>query len=410
MSGEDTRARGARGPKGFRRNSSREFEHVRLREMRFDTPELSNMFLNLRYLNPVFAGVRDDAIRLPPIDESVSSTSSSGGMVYKAFPHGLMYGDQMSLMAGGGLFLGCIIAFLLSLHLIIGGNSIIFEYFDAISQGDTFTAIALSGMGLFLLAISPFLIVMIGGDLFGFRFETSALFDRNSGTIHLFSDDSMPWAPWRYKLKTYDWRCVRGEIDTVTLVTGPLVRREAGLRCVVMDRPNGKTVVDQFVLGINMPAQHIQPLLDTWEHVRRFMQHEGPLFADQDDQPNCSLGRQPLWKHLLAGPKFEFESTLDMIRIAKEEKSMNAAMASVLGIILLPFFWIPMLWGVLPWISGLAKRDPTWPAEIIASVGGASLQGKSLEAWRGVRSEPGSAVCNVASDDRSQDKPSGAGN
>lgn len=353
------------------------------------------MFLKLCYLDPAYKGARDDGIRLPPAEESVSSTASSGGMVYKAFPHGLMYGDQMSLMSGGGLFLAGILFFFSSLHLIIGGDSLFFEFFKSIRDGQVFDRIFLIILGLLVLGFSPFFLLLILGDVIGFRFSSSALFDRNAGKIHLFSDQSMPWAPWRYHLKTYDWRCVRGEIDAVTLVTGPLIRKEAGLRCVVMDRPGGHTVIDQFVLGVNMPAQHIQPLLDTWEHVRRFMQREGPLFADQYDKPNGSLGRKSLWTHLIAGPKFELRSTIDMFRIAWDEKIPSAAIAGLIGVILLPFFWIPMLWGILPWLSGLAKRDPTWPAEIIASVGGASLSGNDLEAWRGVVPEPGQEIPNV---------------
>jgi hypothetical protein len=306
-----------------------------------------------------------------------------------------MYGDQMSLMAGWGLFLAAIVIFFIPLHLIIGGDSVFAGFFALAFSGEGFTSILMFIVGLLMLAMSPFYLAMICDDLIGFRFDTSALFDRHAGKVHLLSDDSVPWAPWRYKLKTYDWRCVRAEIDTLTIATGPLIRTEAGLRCVVMDRPGGETVVDQFVLGLNMPVQHIQPLLDTWEHVRRFMQHEGPLFADQHDKPNRALGRQPLWKHLLAGPKMQIWATKDMFRIAWEDKSLYAAFTGFLGIVCLPALVVTMLWGFLPWISGLAKRDPTWPAEIIASVGGAALQGKDLDAWRGVVPERGDAT-NVA--------------
>ena len=395
MSRADRRSRGERGPKEPRAKPMRDFENVTLRDMRFDTPEASAMFMNLRYFDRSYEGSRNDGIRLPPINESVSSTASSGGMVYKAFPHGLMYGDQMSLVAGGGLFLAGMFVFFSSLHLIFGGSSLFFELFKAMTEGGAFYLVTVGILGLVMLGFSPFFLMLIMGDLVGFRFSTSALFDRNAGKIHLFSDKSLMWAPWRYHLKTYDWRCVRGEIDTVTLVTGPLLRTEAGLRCVVMDRPGGDTVVDQFVLGVNMPAQHIQPLLDTWEHVRRFMQHEGPLFADQHDKPNTSLGRQPLWKHLLSGPKLQVWGIGEMFKIAWEDKTLFPAFTGIVGIILLPFFWIFMLWGILPWLSGLAKREPTWPAEIIASVGGASLRGKDLEAWRAVIPEQGKQIADA---------------
>lgn len=392
MSRADRRNRGERGPKEPRAKSSPDLRNTALRDLRFDTPESSAMFLKLRYLDSAYTGSKADGIRLPPLEESVSVTASSGGMVYKAFPHGLMYGDQMSLMAGAGLFIGGIVLLPYLQHLIFGGDNLFSILFVAIRAGGGFNAIVLTILILLMLAVAPVALFVVISDLNGFRFNTSALFDRNAGKIHLFADQSMPWAPWRYQLKTYDWRCVRGEVDTVTFVTGPLIRKEAGLRCVVMDRPGGDTVVDQFVLGVNMPAQHIQPLLDTWEHVRRFMQHEGPLFADQHDQPNTSLGRQPLWKHLLSAPKLHVWGIKEMFQIAWEDQSPFAALTGFVGIILLPFIWIFVLWGFLPWLSGLAKRDPIWPAEIIASVGGASLSGKDLDAWRGVMPEMGQKI------------------
>lgn len=383
MSRTGSHVRRDRMRKGSRAETSK-VPSVVLRELRFDTQKASDRFLRLRYMDPVFAGSSADGIRLPPVDESVSSTPKSGAMVYKAFPHGLMYGDQVSMMAGGGLFLAAIIALAFCKPLLFGGESFFAISLSTIRTGGLFEIILhLLFYGLILL-FSPLALVLILGDVIGFRFETSALFDRNAGKIHLLSDHSMPWAPWRSKLKSYDWLCVRAEVDTVTLVTGPVVRMEAGLRCVVMDRPNGDTVVDQFVLGVNMPAQHIQPLLDTWEHVRRFMQREGPLFFDQHDMPNKTLGRQPLWRHLVAGPKLQIWATFDMFRIAWSDKSLLAVFAGIIGIACLPALVFTMLWGFLPWISALAKRDPEWPTEIIASVGGASLRGKDLEAWRGL--------------------------
>jgi hypothetical protein len=389
MSRWGRRGRDKRGANGSRSNSARGDDAVTLRDLRFETPEASEMFFTLRYLHPEFVGVRVDGVRLPPITESASTTSSSGGMVYKAFPHGLMFGDQMSLMAGGGLFLAAVLAFPLSMHLIFGGNSLVYDMYSSIGDAEPFAVVSLVILAVLMLGMSPFFLLVILEDLIGFRFATSALFDRNAGKVHIFSDLCMPWAPWRYGLKSYDWQCVRADIDTLTMFGGPIVRREAGLRCVIMDRPGGDKVVDEFVLGINMPATKVQPLLDTWEHVRRFMQREGPLFADQHDTPNPYLGRQSLWRHMLTVAKFELYGTKDMLRIAKEDKDFSAAFAGLLGIILIPFLWIPMLWGFLPWLSGLAKREPTWPAEIIASVGGASLRGADLEAWRGLVPEKG---------------------
>lgn len=151
-----------------------------------------------------------------------------------------------------------------------------------------------------------------------------------------------------------------------------------------MDRPNGKEIIDEFVLGINVPANCIQPLLDTWEHVRRFMCKEGPLFVDQNDKPNPGLGRKSLWQHLLEWPRVEIVTTIDLFRIGWEDKSLLTLFMATLGVLVIPFVWILAIFGILSWISELAKREPVWPAEIIASVGGRALKGKNLDAWRSI--------------------------
>lgn len=369
-----------------------------LREIRFETPEASAMFLNLRYLDSGYKGARDSGIRLPGSEESVSKTASSGGMVYQAFPHGLMYGDQMSLMGGVGLFLAGIGLLICFKHLIFGGDNLFSELFFSTVDGTTVDVLVGILWFIAMLAVAPFALLIIVGDVTGYRFNTSVLFDRNAGKIHVFSDESMPWAPWRYQLNSYDWNRVRAEIDTMNIVTGPIARKEAGLRCVIMDIPGGDTVVAEFVLGVNMPANHIQPLLDTWEHVRRFMQREGPLFSEETDQPNPFLGRQNLWRHLMAGPREHLSGSLDMLKIGFAERSFFAASTGILGFLLLPFIWIPMLWGFLPWLSGLAKREPKWPADIMASVGGMPLIGANLAAWRTVVPRKKEQIPHLADD------------
>jgi hypothetical protein len=237
---------------------------------------------------------------------------------------------------------------------------------------------------LMMTALLPISTLFLLNDLVGFRFRTSALFDRHAGKVHLFRDRSRPWAPWRTELVSYDWTCVRAEIDTLSSETNGIIVKEAGIRCVVLDSVDGNTVIDQFVLGALASAKHIQPLLDTWEHVRRFMQLDGPLFADQFDGPNDSLGRQPLWKHLMAWPQELIQSTYCMFKLAWATRSIYAAIAALCGLLAFAIIWLPMLWGFLPWMSELAKRDPVWSKRILDSVGGAALSGSDLATWREV--------------------------
>lgn len=381
MSRKDRSERESRRERARRRAAEQSRGGAAFRDMRFDTADASEVFLNLGYLHPELRGTRDGSVLLPPVRQSVSQTASSGGMVYKAFPHGLMYGDQLSLMNGGGIFVGLLLAPVVWLGFDSG-----WIMFDPSRMNPLLVVVFI----LLTLTLLPVSLLFLAGDFIGYRFNHSALFDRRAGKVHLFSDQSLPWKPWRCTLKSYDWDCVRAQVDTVSIFSGTLARSEAGLRLLVMDQPGGQTVVDELVLGVNVPAHHIQPLLDTWEHVRRFMQHEGPLFADETDQPNPGLGRQSLWRSLMIFPALEVTSTIDLFKFGWQEKSPLTLFMACIGVILLPAMPLLALFGLPSWLSGLAKREPKWPPEILASVGGAALQGADLQAWRGVVPEQGS--------------------
>lgn len=250
-------------------------------------------------------------------------------------------------------------------------------------------SLLLALMVVLALVLVPLSIMLIASELLGYRFARSVLFDRNAERVHVLLDKSTPWRGRWHSIASFDWRCIQAEVDTMHVFTGTVGRSEIGLRCLVMDQPGGTNVVDQFSLGINMPAHHVQPILDTWEHVRRFMQHEGPLFADAEDGPNPELGTQPLWRYLWMFPELMLEGIRDFCVLAWRNKSPLALLFALGGMVvtamLLPLL---MIFGLFPWISSLAKREPTWPAEILASVGGNPLSGNDLAVWRTVVPEP----------------------
>lgn len=353
-------------------------DNLQLAQMRFDTPEASNLLLGLQYVDPRYQGSTDTATRLPPHDEPVSTTPHSGGMVYKAYPHGLMYGDQMALMEGLLLFLGIPVALLV--YLLFNDS-----YREVMSSVTSASGTLLVGL-LYVLMVAGIALGMVGfiAGLIGHRFHTSALLDRRAGKVHVFRDESRPWKGTRGKVLTYDWSQVRAEIDTMSVFTGTVGRTEAGLRGVVLDPTDPTKVIDRFPLTINASTSNVQPLLDAWEHARRFMQHEGPLFSDEHDGPNPALGRQTLWHHMWSFVGEQITDAPEYFRMAWRDRSFLAFMVGFTGLILVPFMPIFALFGLFPWVSSLLKREPKWPAEVLASVGGNALKGDDLVAWRGV--------------------------
>lgn len=378
MNRQQRRQRGQResAQQSQQRRPRFETDNLQLAQMRFDTPEASNLLLGLQYVDPRYQGSTDTATRLPPHDEPVSATPHSGGMVYKAFPHGLMYGDQMALMAGMQLF----VAFPLSLlfyGLFFTGDFL----FSSRAFGSVLTSILIVVLSVVFI---PIAIALFLTGLMGHRFHTSALFDRRAGKVHVFRDESRPWKGTRGKVLTYDWSQVRAEIDTMSVFTGTVGRTEAGLRGVVLDPTDPTKVIDRFPLTINASTSNVQPLLDAWEHARRFMQHEGPLFSDEHDGPNPALGRQTLWHHMWSFVGEQITDAPEYFRMAWRDRSFLAFMVGFTGLILVPFMPIFALFGLFPWVSSLLKREPKWPAEVLASVGGNALKGDDLVAWRGV--------------------------
>lgn len=380
---QQRRQRGQRGPKRSKEERRKtgfeqlDFKTLRLADMRFDTPEASRLAMGLRLFDPRFKGSTDSAARLPPHDESVSTTPGSGGMVYKAFPHGLMYGDQMALMDGILLML----APLLAMPFLMGDPLSLFRNF--LDEG-LFFGFVNAFIIIVMAILYPLGVCALMTCFIGHRFHTSALLDRRAGKVHIFRDETKLWTGTRGKVVSYDWSQVRAELDSMSVFTGTVGREESGLRGVVLDPADPSKVIDRFPLTVNMSVHNVQPLLDTWEHARRFMQHEGPLFADEDDGPNPALGKVSLWEHMRFFSWDQISSAPEMLRISFREGNALAFLYAVSSVVVIPFLPLTALFGLFPWISSLFKREPKWPAEVLNSVGGSALKGRDLAAWRNV--------------------------
>ncbi|BEV14972.1 hypothetical protein HBDW_17600 [Herbaspirillum sp. DW155] len=318
---------------------------------------------------PAFKGLGNDAVLLPPHSLSVSRTPNTSGSVIEAYPHGLAYTDQIAGIVGAMAFMALFMflpAFLLMCHLLI-----------SIHQNGNL------GIGIQLLGV---VMLLFGGTIlyFSFRWDITGyryapvLFDRAAGKVHVFFDQTLlfRWLPlWgggKYEIQTYDWSCIRGQVTRSRVFTGNTAQELASLSCVVVRGPQDPTVVAQFEVGGSTNALAVQLLLDRWEHVRRFMEHEGPLFV-QDDGPYVPPATQSLWGALCWGQP--------LIGPGRHAPSVGMVLAQIFTAF---FIWFTVPFGLVGWLCFHIKDKPKWPAEILASVGGNPLTGKDLEAWRGV--------------------------
>ena len=325
----------------------------------------SDAFFTL-HNEPAFKGLGKDAVLLSPHSLSVSRTPNTSGSVIEAYPHGLAYADQIVGMVGMAAF-GALM-FLPFAGLFIYDSIVRFNQFGVFSTLFEWICLAF-GTSVFYF--------LLRWDITGYRYAP-VLFDRAAGKVHVFFDQTLlfRWLPlWgggKYEIETYDWSCLRGQVTRSRVFTGNTAQELASLSCVVVRGPQDPTVVAQFEVGGSTNALAVQLLLDRWEHVRRFMEHEGPLFV-QDDGPYVPPATQSLWGALCWGQP--------LIGPGRHAPSVGMVLAQIFTAF---FVWFTVPFGLVGWLCFHIKDKPKWPAEILASVGGNPLRGKDLEAWRGV--------------------------
>lgn len=312
---------------------------------------------------PAFGGTSDTGVVLPPHSLSVSRRPTAGISVIEAYSHGLSYAEQV--FGAGGVML-----FFLAFYLPAA-----FLFFWS------------EWRGLDLLDLA-FLIFGLGTFWFMFRFDTSGyrnapvMFNRALGKVHVFTDQTkfwglLPlWGGGKFSIETYDWPCIRAQVSRFQVFTGNIAQENAALSCIVLKAPDVPEVVAEFSLGITSNALAVQLLLDHWEHIRRYMEHEGPMFVEGEgpyEQPTT----QSLLGAIFFGQPF--------IGPGWREQYDNADWPTMIWQGISPFFFpVTMLLGVARWASYHIRSEPKWPAEILASVGGATLHGADLDAWRRV--------------------------
>ncbi len=325
--------------------------------------------------NEVFKGIGAGAVLLPPHSVPASRSPNSGGAVIEAFPHGLAYGNMMTVLVGYFAFGALAIGLPL---LLIGFPQVINKDFFAGERLSFGYAFGVGGMSLAALLFA----LMLRFDLIGYRYAPT-LFDRNAGKVHVFKDNTRLFSGWplwggggRYEILSYDWACVRAQVTRFKTFTGTVAQDNAALQMIVLAAPGDTRVVGQFGLGLTSSAIAVQPLLNTWEHIRRFMEHEGPLFVEGDG-PNEALFEMRLSRCIFFGQPF--------IGPGSAEHWKHPDLGAILWqVIALPLFPLTLLYGLIRWASFHIKSKPAWPPEVLASVGGAPLHGSALEAWRHV--------------------------
>ncbi len=335
-------------------------------DYRWIGPQARDFFFGLR-ARPEFQGL-GEAVLLPAHMLSISRHPQTAGAVIEAYPNGLAYADQASFMSGAAAVGG-----LINLPLLVVGA----WHFGTMDK--------LDGPGLLALAlcfpVAALVFLLLRFDVIGYRCAP-VLFDRAAGRVHVFTDKTRLFSVWPlwgggpHEIQSFDWRCVRAQVGRFRTFSGNLSQDNAALTCVAIKAPDDAEVVGQFGVGTTVDAQSLQVLLDRWEHIRRFMECEGPLFAPGDGPVQAPFSRSLLgslfWGQPLLGPGSAafFRPWRWTMLLAQ--------------LVLLPFLPLSMAFGLIRWTTYQLKGRVVWPPDILASVGGHVLDSRELEAWRNV--------------------------
>lgn len=291
-----------------------------------------------------------NAVLLPGIAERSRSAPAAGFAVLRAYKNGLALTDGASLIEGylaafGTLGLCAGLPMLLS----------IFANMDIL-------ALFILLPGLMIAA------VMLLFDCTGYR-EQPTLFDRATGRIYIMHSQRDWLRPWRWfripvSVQSFEWSRIRAMIvPTVGLGGAGAPRMNYALRLVQTDVPNGTRIVASFGVGIPSVYDGGAEPAALWEHLRRFMQEDGPHLGPHDalyvdDSSPSRLWNAIWWWQPLLGPG------------AKQFWAGPYWFATIpFGLFALIGLPLTMAGGFIRWLSYRCKRPAPWPAEVLASIG-----------------------------------------
>lgn len=106
------------------------------------------------------------------------------------------------------------------------------------------------------------------------------IFDRRHRKVYRLLRDVQPglkglFKPWPIRAVTYEWDLLDAEHDAQVMGTGASVTRLHRLAFVVRKSPKDPIIIDHFEIGTAM-AQGEEMIAPMWEHIRRFMEANGP--------------------------------------------------------------------------------------------------------------------------------------
>ena len=194
--------------------------------------------------------------------------------------------------------------------------------------------------------------------------DEPVIFDRKHRKVYrIFRETYSGWRgllrPWPLKSAEYDWDLIDAEHQAAVTTTGSTVSRIHGLIFLVRESASDTTIVDSFAIGNSMQMGEVT-VPAVWEHIRRFMEEDGPHLAP-GEVPQSFEPPAGFWQCMAAtGPYGK-----NFRRWWKDHTSFMVA-----GLIFSPIvFPLMTLVGIFSWLSYKTAIPIRWAPAVLAALG-----------------------------------------
>ena len=163
---------------------------------------------------------------------------------------------------------------------------------------------------------------------------------------------------WPLHAVEYEWDLIDAEHNAVLTNTGSSVMRYHSLIFIVRKSATDPTIIDSFPVGHTVQLGELS-VAPVWEHIRRFMEQDGPHLPPGESL-NINSAPRTLWESWVevapVGPAY-----------ARTWKTLPLLM--VFHHLTLPLC-VPVFffWGIFNWMSYRTATPIAWPQEVLDAV------------------------------------------
>lgn len=326
--------------------------------------------------------------------QSASGMAQAFGWIKATYPNAIEYAGQKQVLEGGimvGAFFG--VPFAIAAFGMMFVTFLVSKTW-VLSVGMLVGCAAMFAFGYWSLLFPLRHVWRTPRDL-------PIIFDRAHRKVYRMAQQRVPGLrgliqPWPVKALAYDWDLVDAEHHSELVGSTNLARRLHRLVFVVRHSADDPTIIDTFEIG-NGLAQTEEMVAPMYEHIRRFMQEQGPHLPHPDEPLDERPDDLPTWWQACgrAGPwgnRYLWWWKNDKFMSGLHHVLLGATLALYAvfwvkdsfdwGVVALyfGFFWISlsMVWGQGTgiWLMAHTSYRLEWPRAVHEAIGPALRKGQ----------------------------------